>query len=185
MKIFYHYPHHKTTHFSIKFTASNFSVRRKQIQSTLIRFDIDKFIDGSLSKHVQFLDTKTRETNHAFLPWYHRDQITLCVMFLSLVVAPIKIASEALEYLTASNVSSSWSRIISLRPSTKNPRGNLFVTNIQSNSNGLVLAQNAIDEEDLQVRILNQLGDEFNLIVAGCNALFQIVSITGWWSRIG
>jgi hypothetical protein len=48
-------------HFPIKLTISNFLVRRKEIQSTLIGVDLDKFRDGSLSTPLQFIDTKNED----------------------------------------------------------------------------------------------------------------------------
>lgn len=166
-----------TTHFPIKLTASNFPAWRKQIQSILIGFNLHTFIDGSFPTPKQFLNTKTGEANPAFLPWYRQDQIILsailgsCSETIQPIVSSANTAQEAWERLTASYASASRSRIISLKTKlTKNPRGNRPVTeflhDMQSISDALALAQSPIDEEELQVHILNQLGDEFNPIVA-------------------
>ncbi|KAJ9542093.1 hypothetical protein OSB04_028599 [Centaurea solstitialis] len=165
-----------TTHFPIKVTASNFPVWRKQIQSTLIGLDLDKFINGSLAPPAQSIDTKTGKKNPAFLSWYRQDQLILgailssCTDTIQPIVSSANTAREAWERLTSSYASASHSRIISLKTKlTKNPKGNRSVTeflhDMQSIFDALALAQSPIDDKDLQVHILNNWGMSSTLSV--------------------
>ncbi|KAJ9563151.1 hypothetical protein OSB04_008311 [Centaurea solstitialis] len=69
------------THFPIKLIASNFTVWRKQVQSTLIGLDLYKYLDGTLKppSKVKTDKEKTRP-NPDYLLWFRQDQIIISAL---------------------------------------------------------------------------------------------------------
>ncbi|KAL4561418.1 hypothetical protein LXL04_033584 [Taraxacum kok-saghyz] len=166
------------THFPIKLIASNFTVWRKQVQSTLIGLDLYKYLDGSLQPPSKAITDKEKTSpNPDYLLWFRQDQIIIsallgsCSDTIQSIISSADTAQEAWERLNSSYASASRSRIISLKSKlAKNPQGNRSITdylhNMRSIADDLALAQNPVTEEDLLVHILSQLSDEYNTIVA-------------------
>ncbi|KAL4556283.1 hypothetical protein LXL04_038930 [Taraxacum kok-saghyz] len=165
------------THFPIKLTPTNFPVWRKQILSTLIGLDLDKFIIGTNPCPSKTLAGDETKPNPAYLPWFRQDQIIISAILGSLsdsiqpLVASAETSQQAWEHLNASYASVSRSRIISLKSRlAKNPKGNRtiseFLHEMKAIADELALVQNPIHEEDLAVHIISQLGDEYNHVTA-------------------
>lgn len=167
-----------TSHFPIKLTATNFPVWRNQVQSTLIGLDLNGFISGRCTPPPQTLtDKEVTTTNPAYTIWYRQDQIICsailgsCSDAIQPIITSASTAKEAWDRLNTSYASQSRSRIISLKSKlAKNPKGNRsiadFLNDMRSIADELALVQNPIDEEDLLVHILSQLGDEYGPFTA-------------------
>ncbi|GJS02588.1 hypothetical protein Tco_0319096 [Tanacetum coccineum] len=93
------------THFPIKLTSSNFPVWRKQIQSTLIGFDLLQYIDGTLAIPSQFSDNERKTINPAYTHWYRQDQTYLsairgsCSDMIQPIISSASSSKEAWERL--------------------------------------------------------------------------------------
>lgn len=119
------------THFNTTLTSENFPVWRKQVQSTLIGFDLAHFVTGSKPVPAEYLDAEKTKPNPEFSPWYRQDQIILaaligsCKPTIQSLIASAETSQQAWERLVASYANSSRSRIISLKSKlASNPRGN-------------------------------------------------------------
>ncbi|KAJ9558499.1 hypothetical protein OSB04_013113 [Centaurea solstitialis] len=166
------------THFPIKLIASNFTVWRKQVQSTLIGLDLYKYLDGTLKPPSKVTTDKEKTSpNPDYLLWFRQDQIIIsallgsCSDSIQPIISSADTAQEAWERLNSSYASASRSRIISLKSKlVNNPRGNRSITDylhsMRAIADDLALAQNPVTEEDLLVHILSQLGDEYTTIAA-------------------
>ncbi|KAJ9546285.1 hypothetical protein OSB04_018828 [Centaurea solstitialis] len=166
------------THFPIKLIASNFTVWRKQVQSTLIGLDLYKYLDGTLKPPSKVTTDKEKTSpNPDYLLWFRQDQILIsallgsCSDSIQPIISSADTAQEAWERLNSSYASASRSRIISLKSKlVNNPRGNRSITDylhsMRAIADDLALAQNPVTEEDLLVHILSQLGDEYTTIAA-------------------
>ncbi|XP_019197200.1 PREDICTED: uncharacterized protein LOC109191084 [Ipomoea nil] len=165
------------SHFPIKLTPSNFSVWRRQVQSTLIGFNLLGFIDGSVQEPAAFNDSARTVANLAHLVWYRQDQIIIsallgsCCDTIQPLISTAKTANDAWKRLLASYASATRGRIISLKAKlTKNPRGARSVTaylnDMRSIADELALAQCPVSDEDLVVYVLTQLGEEYNSIMS-------------------
>ncbi|GJS13226.1 hypothetical protein Tco_0407698 [Tanacetum coccineum] len=93
------------THFPIKLTSSNFPVWRKQIQSTLIGFDLLQYIDGTLAIPSQFSNNERKTINPAYTRWYRQDQTFLsairgsCSDMIQPIISSASSSKEAWERL--------------------------------------------------------------------------------------
>lgn len=166
------------THFPIKLTSQNFSVWRRHVQSTLIGLGLDDFLTGGVAAPPKTLtDTAGQKPNPAYTTWFRQDQVIFsailgsCSDDIQPLIASALTAQEAWERLTTSFASTSRSRIISLKSKlAKNPRGTRsvsdFMNEMHSIADELALVQSPIQEEDLMVHILTQLGDEYGPITA-------------------
>ncbi|XP_019199624.1 PREDICTED: uncharacterized protein LOC109193237 [Ipomoea nil] len=166
------------SHFPIKLTPSNFSVWRRQVQSTLIGFNLLGFIDGSVKEPAAFNDSAHTIANSAHLVWYRQDQIIINALLVSccdtiqpLIISTAKIANDAWQRLLVSYASATRGRIISLKAKLrKNPRGARSVTaylnDMRSIADELALAQCPVSDEDIVVYVLTQLGDEYKSIMS-------------------
>ncbi|PWA64296.1 gag-polypeptide of LTR copia-type [Artemisia annua] len=162
------------THFPIKLTSTNFPVWRKQVLSTLIGLDLDQYVDGKTKPPPKTLEGKE---NPAYNLWYRQDQILLgallgsCSDTIQPIVSSAETAHQVFKCLTDSYASVSRSRIISLKSKlAKNPKGAKpmaeFLHEMKGIADELALAQAPIDDEDLIVHILTQLGDDYKHITA-------------------
>ena len=174
-----------TNHFPIKLSATNFSVWRKQIQSTLIGLEIDDYLTSD----------PPPKTDPAYANWYRQDQILFfailgsCSDFIQPIIASAPTTKEAWNRLTTSFASTSRSRIISLKSKlAKNPKGSRpiteFLHEMRSIADELALAQSPINEEDLLVYILSQLGDEYNPITAALKVREQPVTYPELYDKL-
>ncbi|GFP89753.1 hypothetical protein PHJA_001119100 [Phtheirospermum japonicum] len=165
------------THFPIKLTSANFQVWSRQIQSTLIRFDLVGYIDGTQKVPSQFTDTAQQVVNPEYLLWFRQDQILVsallgsCSDTIQPIISSAQTASDAWKRLTMSYANTSRGRVISLKAKlAKNSKGSKsvieFLHEMRAIADDLALAQSPISEEDLVVHVITQLGDEFNSIVA-------------------
>ncbi|KAL4576014.1 hypothetical protein LXL04_012102 [Taraxacum kok-saghyz] len=163
------------THFPIKLTAHNFPVWRKQVLATLTGLGLDGYVTGSVVAPSKVLSTDNTKSNLAYLPWFRQDQIILgallgsCSETIQPIVSSAETAHEAFKRSTASYASVSRSRIISLKSRlANNPKGTRSITDflldMKNIADDLALAQSPVDEEDLIVHILGQLGEEYNHI---------------------
>ncbi|KAF5815150.1 putative RNA-directed DNA polymerase [Helianthus annuus] len=167
-----------TNHFPIKLTATNFSVWRKQVESTLIGFDLLCFLDGSSQPPPKEITEKeTTKSNPAYSLWFRQDQILIsailgsCSDAIQPLVSSAKTAKDAWERLNKSFASASRSRIISLKSRlAKNPKGTRtmteFLNDMRAIADDLALVQSPVNEEDLLVHITSQLGEEYKPLVA-------------------
>ncbi|KAL4571389.1 hypothetical protein LXL04_018148 [Taraxacum kok-saghyz] len=139
------------THFPIKLTATNFPVWRKQVMATLIGL--------------------------AYSLWLRQDQLLLgallgsCSATIQPLVSSAETSHQFFKRLTDSYASISRSRIISLKSRlANNPKGTRpvaeFLHEMKSIADDLALAQSPVQEEDLIVHILGQLGDDYAHIAA-------------------
>ncbi|KAL4586189.1 hypothetical protein LXL04_010821 [Taraxacum kok-saghyz] len=162
------------SHFPIKLTSTNFPVWRKQVLSTLIGLDLDKYITDPINPPPKTIDIKP---NPLYQLWHRQDQILLgallssCSDTIQPTVSSAETAHQAFKCLTDSYASVSRSRIISLKSKlAKNPKGSKsmaeFLHEMKGIADELALAQAPIDEEDLIVHILTQLGDNYKHITA-------------------
>ncbi|KAD2392962.1 hypothetical protein E3N88_39939 [Mikania micrantha] len=125
--------------------------------------------------------------NSAYTTWFRQDQVIFsailgsCSDEIQPLIASASTAKEAWDRLTSNFASKSRSRIISLKSKlAKNPKGNRpvfeFLNEMRSIADELALVQSPIDEEDLLVHIINQLGDEYNNITAALKVRKQPVT---------
>ncbi|KAL4570097.1 hypothetical protein LXL04_025748 [Taraxacum kok-saghyz] len=160
------------THFPIKLNSSNFLVWRKQVITTLTGLGLDSYVNGDTVAPSKLLATDNTKANPAYLPWFRQDQIILgeilssCSETIQSVVSSAESARKAFQRLTESYASVSRSRIISLKSRlANNPKGTRSITeflhDMKHIADELALAQSPVDEEDLVVHILGQLGDEY------------------------
>ncbi|KAM0043363.1 putative RNA-directed DNA polymerase [Helianthus debilis subsp. tardiflorus] len=172
------------THFPIKLTSQNFSVWRRHVQSTLIGLGLDGFINGTTVAPSKTISDKP---NPAYTIWYRQDQVIFsailgsCSDEIQPLIASAKTAEEAWKRLTSSFASNSRSRIISLKSKlAKNPKGNRpiseFLNEMRSIADELALVQSPVNEEDLMVHILSQLGEEYSSITAALKVRDQPIS---------
>ncbi|KAL4565975.1 hypothetical protein LXL04_030083 [Taraxacum kok-saghyz] len=165
-----------TTNFPIKLNANNFPVWRKQIQSTLNGLDLDNFINGEQQPPSKLIaDKDSTKPNPEYTRWFRQDQIILsailgsCTNTIQPILSSADTSHEAWKKLTTSYASASRSRIISLKSKlAKNPKGTRsvaeFLHDMKSIADELALVQSPVNEEDLLIHILGQLGDEFSNI---------------------
>lgn len=163
------------THFPIKLTPNNFLVLRKQVLATLIGLGIDKYVDGSTKAPSKKLSFDATKPNPEYLTWHRQDQILLgallgsCSDTIQPILSSTDTSRQAFKCLTESYASVSMSRIISLKSRlANNPKGTRpvadFLHDMKTIADELPLAQSPIDEEDLIVHILGQLGDDYTHI---------------------
>ncbi|KAL4579045.1 hypothetical protein LXL04_015180 [Taraxacum kok-saghyz] len=165
------------THFPIKLTSNNFPVWRKQVIATLTGLGLDGYVTGSIEAPSQVLSTDKTKANTEYRPWFRQDQIILgallgsCSETIQSVVSSADTSHQAFKRLTESYASVSRSRIISLKSRlANNPKGTRTITeflhDMKNIADDLALAQSPVDEEDLVVHILSQLGEDYTNITA-------------------
>lgn len=165
------------THFPIKLNATNFPVWHKQVMATLIGLGLDTYVDGSTAAPSKTLASDATKPNLEYRSWLRKDQIILgaligsCSDTIQPLVSSTETSYQAFKHLTESYASISRSRIISLKSRlANNPKGNRpvaeFLHDMKTISDDLALAQSPVDEEDLNVHVLAQLGDNYAHIVA-------------------
>ncbi|KAK1431448.1 hypothetical protein QVD17_07907 [Tagetes erecta] len=176
------------THFPIRLTSQNFPVWKRQVQSTLIGLELDGYVTGdNVAPSKTIKEKDTTKPNPEYTAWFRQDQVLFgailgsCSDDIQPIIASASTAKEAWERLSSSFASKSRSRIISLKSKlAKNPKGNRsiaeFLNEMQSIADELALVQNPIDDEDLLVHILSQLGDEYNSITAALKVREQPIS---------
>ncbi|XP_019176944.1 PREDICTED: uncharacterized protein LOC109172244 [Ipomoea nil] len=161
------------THFPIKLTASNFSVWRRQVQSTLIGLDLIGYVDRTVTVPDQFSDDAHTVTNPAYTTWYRQDQIIVsallgcCSDTIQPIISSAATASDAWKRLTTSYANASRGRVISLKAKpAKNPKGNRtiveYLNGMRAIADDLALVASPVSEDDLVVYVITQLGDEYN-----------------------
>ncbi|XP_019198221.1 PREDICTED: uncharacterized protein LOC109192078 [Ipomoea nil] len=176
------------SNFPIKLTPLNFSVWRRQVQSTLVGFNLLGYIDGSIKEPAKFNDTAQTTPNPAHLTWYRQDQIITsallgsCSDTIQPLIASAPTACDAWQRLVANYASASRGRIISLKAKlTRNPKGNrsvtAFLNDMRSIADDLALAQCPIFYEDMVVYILTQLGDQYSSIVSSVRVRDKPISL--------
>ncbi|XP_019153858.1 PREDICTED: uncharacterized protein LOC109150404 [Ipomoea nil] len=121
------------SNFPIKLTPLNFPVWRRQVQSTLVGFNLLGYIDGSIKEPAKFNDTAQTTPNPAHLTWYRQDQIITsallgsCSDTIQPLIASAPTACDAWQRLVANYASASRGRIISLKAKlTRNPKGDEY-----------------------------------------------------------
>ncbi|KAL4585747.1 hypothetical protein LXL04_010371 [Taraxacum kok-saghyz] len=160
------------TQFPIKLTSTNFPVL-----ATLVGLGLDSYVDGSKPAPPKLLPSDATKSNPEYLPWYRQDQILLgallgsCSDTIQPIVSAAETSHQAFKRLTESYASVSRSRIISLKSRlANNPKGTRSVTeflhDMKQIADDLALAQSPVDEEDLVVHILSQLGDDYTHIAS-------------------
>ncbi|KAM0059747.1 putative RNA-directed DNA polymerase [Helianthus debilis subsp. tardiflorus] len=171
-----------TNHFPIKLTPTNFPVWRTHVQSTLIGFELEDHITGDIDPPTKTItENNTTKTNPEYTAWFRQDQIVFsailgsCTDAIQPLIASASTAKEAWNRLTTAYASSSRSRIISLKSKlAKNPKGNRsiveFLNDMRSIADELALVQSPVNEEDLLVHILSQLGEEYSQLNAALKA---------------
>lgn len=96
------------THFPIKLTSANFPVWRKQVLSTLIGLDLDKFVKDGTETPPEKIENKP---NPLYQQWYRQDQILIgallgsCSETIQPIVSSAETSSEAFKCLTESYAS--------------------------------------------------------------------------------
>ncbi|XP_019163068.1 PREDICTED: probable LRR receptor-like serine/threonine-protein kinase At3g47570 [Ipomoea nil] len=126
------------SHFPIKLTPSNFSVWRRQVQSTLIGFNLLGFIDGSVKEPAAFNDSARTVANPAHLVCY------ACATRGRIISLKAKLTKNprGVRSVTA------------------------YLNDMRSIADELALAQCPVSDEDLVVYVLTQLGEEYNSIMS-------------------
>ncbi|XP_019155590.1 PREDICTED: uncharacterized protein LOC109152387 [Ipomoea nil] len=174
------------SNFPIKLTPLNFPVWRRQVQSTLIGFNLLGYIDGSVKEPEKSNDTAQTTPNPVYLTWYRQDQIITSALLGSYsdtiqpLIASASTACDAWQRLVASYASASRGWILSLKAKIiRNPKDNRSVTAFLNDmrSNDLALAQCPIYDEDIVVYILTQLGDEYSSIISAVRIRDKPISL--------
>ncbi|XP_019173588.1 PREDICTED: uncharacterized protein LOC109169180 [Ipomoea nil] len=164
------------SNFPIKLTPTNFPIWKRQVQATLIGFNLLGYIDGFVKEPAKFNYAEQTTPNPAHLTWFRQDQIITnallgsCSDTIQPLISFAPTACDAWQQLVASYASASRGRIISLKAKlTKNPKGDrsvtAFLTDMRSIADHLALAQCPISDEDMVVYVLTQLDDEYISIV--------------------
>ncbi|CAH9079400.1 unnamed protein product [Cuscuta epithymum] len=165
------------TNFPIKLSATNFPVWRRQIEATLIGFDLLPYIDGSLIVPSQFNDDAKKVPNPCYSTWFRQNQILIsaflggCTEPVQPLLSAVTTAKEAWDVLLTSYANASPGRILALKSKlSRNPRGNrsipTYLKDMQEIAGDLALAKNPVSDTDLQIFILNQLGDDYRSIIS-------------------
>ncbi|KAM0037972.1 putative RNA-directed DNA polymerase [Helianthus debilis subsp. tardiflorus] len=184
-----------SSHFTIKLTHNNFPVWRKHIRSTLIGLGLEKFITGPIEVPSEFLDKESTKPNPEYAQWMRQDQMILSAILGSCsdpiqpILSSAETSREAWEILVTSYANSSRSRIISLKSRlAKNPKGTRsvaeFLHDMKSIADELALAQSPVKDEDLQIHILGQLGDEYRNFVAALKARDTALSFSELFQKL-
>ncbi|RAL39481.1 hypothetical protein DM860_003014 [Cuscuta australis] len=155
---------HSKTHFPIK------------LRSTLIGYNLLGYIDGSRLAPPLHTDTTRPVVNPCHFIWFCQDQVIIsallgsCIDTIQPLISMVDTAAIAWSNLTSSFASASHGRVVSLKSKlSKNPRGTRsvqeYLNGMQSIANDLALAQHPVPEMDLIVHVLNQMGEEYDIIV--------------------
>ncbi|KAL4591255.1 hypothetical protein LXL04_004213 [Taraxacum kok-saghyz] len=162
----------------------------------LIGLALDNFIDGSNKAPPKTISKENViSPNPAYTMWYRQDQVILSAILGSCsdAIQPLLTSApsvkEACDRLGTSYASQSRSRIISLKSKlAKNPKGNRsiadFLNDMRMIADELAIAQSPIDEEDLMVHILSQLGDEYGPITAALKIRETSVSFSELFDKL-
>lgn len=145
--------------------------------STLIGLDLEKFIKKDGKPPAKTLTEDPSKTNPEYLTWFRQDQILIsailgsCSETIQPTISSAETTLQAWERLNASYTSASRSQIISLKSRlAKNPKGNRTVTeflqDMKSIADDPALAQSDTTDEDLTMKILSNLGDDYKSIIA-------------------
>ncbi|KAD6455007.1 hypothetical protein E3N88_09713 [Mikania micrantha] len=171
-----------STHFNISLTTDNFPVWRKHVYSTLIGLDLVHFITGTKQTPAEFLDAEATKPNPEYYPCFRQDQIILAALLgsrsptIQPMIASAATARDAWERLVTSYANPSRSRVISLKSKlASNPRGTRNITEylrgMKSIADELALVQHPVNDEDLMVHILCQLGDNYKTVAQSLRIL--------------
>nr|KAJ0208302.1 hypothetical protein LSAT_V11C500255750 [Lactuca sativa] len=164
------------THFPIKLTANNFPVWRKQAWKAMSHAQSkphQKFYQLMQQKKVS--PTQQKQIQSTESGFVKIRSIILgallgsCSETIQSVVLSAHTSYQAFKRLTESYASVSRSIIISLKSRlANNPKGTRsimeFLHDMKNIADDLALAQSPVDEEDLVVHILSQLGEDYNNI---------------------
>ncbi|GFP87273.1 hypothetical protein PHJA_000871000 [Phtheirospermum japonicum] len=142
-------------HFPIKLTSANFRVWSRQIQSTIIGFDLVGYIDGTQKVPSQFSDTAQQVVNPEYLLWFRQDQILTsallgsCSDTIQPIISSAQTACDAWKHLTMSYANTSRGRVVSLKAKlAKNLKGKKsvieFLREMRAIVDDLALAQTHI-----------------------------------------
>ncbi|KAK9063529.1 hypothetical protein SSX86_017399 [Deinandra increscens subsp. villosa] len=181
------------THLPIKLTSLNFPVWRRHIESTLIGLSLDGYLTGRTPVPSKTLPGNKANPEYDF--WYRQDQIIFgallgsCSDDIQPLIASAATAKDAWDRLNSSYASTSCSRIISLKSKlAKNPKGNRsiseFLNEMRSIADELALVQRPVQDEDLLVYILSQLGDEYNSITAALKVRDQPITYPELYDKL-
>ncbi|KAJ0872491.1 putative RNA-directed DNA polymerase [Helianthus annuus] len=185
-----------STHFPIKLTSHNFPSWRKQVLSTLIGLELDHHITGTSEPPAKnIVNGDASKPNPEYLPWFRQDQMIIsallgsCSDAIQPLVSSAETARHAWNTLNSSYASGSRSRIISLKSKlSKNPKGSRSVTDflhdMKSISDELAIAQCPIDEEDLVIHSMNQLGDDFAGLVHSLKSRDTTISFAQLFDKL-
>ncbi|KAD5803566.1 hypothetical protein E3N88_14926 [Mikania micrantha] len=185
-----------SNHFSIKFTSNNFPSWHKQVLSTLIGLELDHHIVGQFEPSAKTIVTgDVSKPNPAYLRWFRQEQMVIgallgsCSDAIQPLVSSADMERQAWNALNSSYASGSRSCVVSLKSNlAKNPKGSRSVTDflhdMKSISNELAVAQIPIDEEDLVVHIMNQLGNDFAGLVAALKTRGTAISFAQLFDKL-
>ncbi|KAK9076578.1 hypothetical protein SSX86_004912 [Deinandra increscens subsp. villosa] len=159
-----------STHLPIKLTTLNFPVWRRHVESTLIGLGLDGYLTGDTKAPKKTTSDDT--INPEYTTWFRQDQVLFsailgsCSDEIQPLIASAATAKDAWDRLKSSYASSSRSRIVSLKSKlAKNPKGTRSITDflneMRTIADQLALVQSPVQDEDLLVYILSQLGDEY------------------------
>lgn len=118
------------TQFPIKLTAANFPVWSRQVQSTLIGFDLVGYIDGTINAPNKFTNEAHKVLNSEYLIWFRQDQILIsallgsCFEAIQPIISSATTAFDAWQRLIMSYANTSRGRVVSLKAKlAKNSKG--------------------------------------------------------------
>ncbi|CAH9088919.1 unnamed protein product [Cuscuta epithymum] len=165
------------TNFPVKLSASNFPIWRRQVEATLVGYDLLPYVDGTITIPSKFSDDDKLILNPCYSIWYRQDQILLSA-FIGSCTDPVQsllssalTAKDAWDTLLNSYANASPGHILALKSKlSRNPRGNRsisdYLKDMQAIAGELALAQCPVSDTDLHLSILNQLGDDYRPIIS-------------------
>ncbi|KAF5450345.1 hypothetical protein F2P56_030705 [Juglans regia] len=158
-------------HLPYKLTSSNFPAWRAQLESLIIGYDLQGFINGSNPCPI-LGSNPTAEAIAANSHWIHQDKLLLNGIFTSVsesimpLIATSSTSREAWLKLTRLYANRSRTRVMQLKDTlTSLSRGSKSVTDylqqVKSTADELALVDSPLTNDDLTLYILNCLGSQF------------------------
>ncbi|KAJ0533609.1 putative RNA-directed DNA polymerase [Helianthus annuus] len=180
------------THFPIQLTSDNFTAWRKQVLSTLTGLELEQFEDGRTEPPPKTLDGKTNPT---YRLWFRQDQILLgallgsCSATILPVVSSADTSLELFKRLTESFAGVSRSRIISLHSklatTTKGSKPVAdYLREMKAIADELPFAQKPVDDDDLIVHVITDLGDDYKQVTAAVKIRDNPISFSDLFEKL-
>ncbi|XP_019150962.1 PREDICTED: uncharacterized protein LOC109147760 [Ipomoea nil] len=164
------------THFPIWLTDTNYPVWQRQVETTLIGFDLLGYINGDTKEPAKFSNAEGTTPNPTHAVWFRQDQIIIGALLgsysesLQSLTSSTTTVTEAWTRLTSTYANDSMGRVIYLKTRLlSNPRGSRSITeylqDMRSIADSLATAHNPVSDSDLISYVLNRLGNEYATLI--------------------